>query len=265
MGFAVAFLNAALLNGGMTMANPISAAAAADLNAALAATLKLQEVDVVRSQLETQLKQIPAELAALAKTAAEEKAVLDARRKAAQELEIQRKDMDNRLKSAEAQVQKFKIQQVEVRKNDEFQALSHQIATAEAEVGAIETEELEQMMKIDEAGAALRAAEAEHKIRAANLDGQIALVHRKEAQCRTNLEAQSGTVEAAAASVPANWRRAYDTAKSRAKRPPYVAALDDHRCGGCHLRVSNEISEVARHGGKPVACDSCGRVVYWPS
>jgi hypothetical protein len=209
--------------------NPHSAVPAPDLNAALAALLKLQEADVVRSQLETQLKQAPVELAALAKTAAEEKVVFEARRKALQDLEVQRKDMDNRLKLAEAQVQKFKIQQVEVRKNDEYQALSHQIETAEAAVGAIETEELEQMMKIDEAGAALRAAEA------------------------------------AAASVPANWRRAYDTAKSRAKRPPYVAALDDHRCGGCHLRVSNEISEAARHGGKPVACDSCGRVVYWPS
>jgi uncharacterized protein len=252
----------------MTMANlhPHGPAPTpAELNAALTATLKLQEADVIRTQLETQLKQIPAELAALAKTAAEEKAVLDARRKALQELEVQRKDMDNRLKLAEAQVQKFKIQQVEVRKNDEYQALSHQIETAEAGVGAIETEELEQMMKIDEAATALRAAEAEYKLRAANLDGQVALVNRKEAQCRENLAAQTGAVETAAATVPANWRRAYDTAKSRAKRPPYVAALDDHRCGGCHLRVSNEISEAARHGGKPVACDSCGRVVYWPS
>jgi predicted nucleic acid-binding Zn-ribbon protein len=41
--------------------------------------------------------------------------------------------------------------------------------------------------------------------------------------------------------------------------------MEDHRCGGCHLRVSNEVAEVARHGGKPVACDSCGRVVYFPS
>jgi len=238
---------------------------AADPNAALAATLKLQEADVARAQLETQLKQIPTELTALAKTAADEKAALEAKRKIVQDLEVQRKDMDNRLKLAEAQVNKFKTQQAEVRKNDEYQALTHQIATAEAGVGAIETEELEQMMKIDEANTGLRAAEAEHKTRVANLDGQVALVQRKEAQCRASLEAQTGAVEAAAAPVPAIWRRAYDTAKSRAKRPPYVVPLEDHRCGGCHLRVSNEISEVARHGGKPVACDSCGRVVYWPS
>src|SRR5450432_3730296 len=94
MGFAVAFFNTARLNGSMTMANlnPRGVAPTAEeLNAALVATLKLQEADVIRTQLETQLKQIPTELAALAKTAAEEKAVLDGRRKAVQDLEVQRK------------------------------------------------------------------------------------------------------------------------------------------------------------------------------
>ncbi len=87
----------------------------------------------------------------------------------------------------------------------------------------------------------------------------------KEAQCQAQLQAQLGTVEAAAAPVPPVWRRGYDTAKSRAKRAPFVVPIDDHRCGGCHLRVSNDVAEAARHGGKPVQCDSCGRLIYWPA
>jgi len=233
------------------------------LEPALANVLKLQEADMLRQLLETQLKQAPLELVALEKRVAEEKAALDARRKALQELEVQRKDIDNRLKSAEAQVLKFRTQQAEVRKNDEYQALTHQIESAEAEVSALETEEIQQMIKIDEAGALLRTAEAECKRRLAELAGQVAHVRETEAQCRTNLAAQAGTVETAAEAVPAVWRRAYETAKSRAKRPPYVAPIEDHRCGGCHLRMSNEVAEAARHGGKPIACDNCGRVVYW--
>ncbi len=123
------------------------------LDPALVATLKLQEADVARMHLETQLKQAPVELAALAKTVAEEKAALEAKRKVVQDLEVQRKDIDNRLKLAETQVNKFKTQQAEVRKNDEYQALTHQIATCEAGISDIETEELQQMIKIDEATA----------------------------------------------------------------------------------------------------------------
>ncbi|MGH8337985.1 MAG: zinc ribbon domain-containing protein, partial [Gammaproteobacteria bacterium] len=89
----------------------------------------MQEADMLRQQLETQLKQTPFELAELDKRVAEEKSALEAKRKALQELEVQRKDFDNRLKLAEAQVLKFKTQQAEVRKNDEYQALSHQIET----------------------------------------------------------------------------------------------------------------------------------------
>jgi predicted nucleic acid-binding Zn-ribbon protein len=235
------------------------------MDPALSGALNLQEADVRRQNLETQLTQVPAEFAALERRIAEEKAALDARRKSFQELEVQRKDIDNRLKSAEAQVSKYKTHQIEVRKNDEYQALTHQIAAAEAEVGALETAELEQMMKIDEARESLTAAEAECKRRVADLEGEIAHVKQREAQCRGDLAAQTGAVEAAAAVVPAPWKRAYDTAKARAKRAPFVVPIEDHRCGGCHLRVSNEVAEAARHGGKPVMCDNCGRVVYWPA
>lgn len=238
-------------------------ATSSGLSAPLISVLKLQEADMARQQLETQLKQVPFELAELDKRVAEEKAMFEAKRKASQEIEIQRKDIDNRMKTAEAQVLKFKTQQSEVRKNDEYQALSHQIETAEAEVSALETQEIELMMKMDEATAAVRLAEAECKRRLADLAGQTALIREKEAQCQAKLAAQTGAVEAAAEGVPPVWRRAYDSAKSRTKRPPFVAAMQDHRCGGCHLRVSNEIAEVARLGGKPVACDNCGRVVYW--
>jgi predicted nucleic acid-binding Zn-ribbon protein len=249
----------------MAMANPHSAgtdSALPTLDAALANTLKLQSADVVRQQLETQLKQVPVELAELTRSVALENATFEDHRKAAQMLEVERKDIDNRRKTAEAQVFKFKTQQGEVRKNDEYQALTHQIETAEAEVSTLESEELQQMIKIDEATVSLRAAETEHKRRLAELEGQIALVRQKEAECKARLEAQTGAVEAAAAVVPPIWRRAYDTAKARAKRAPYIVPMDDHRCGGCRLRLSNEVAEGARHGGKPVCCDSCGRVVY---
>jgi len=250
----------------MAMANPNSAGTDPALPApdvALANTLKLQSADVARQQLETQLKQVPLELADLNRSVAAENTTFEERRKAAQMLEVERKDIDNRLKSAEAQVLKFRTQQAEVRKNDEYQALTHQIAQAEADVSALESEELGQMIKIDEAGVLLRAAETEHKRRLAELEGQITLIKQKETECKARLDAQTGAVEAAAALVPTVWRRAYDAAKSRAKRAPYVVPMDDHRCGGCRLRLSNEVAEGARHGGKPVQCDSCGRVVYF--
>ncbi len=234
------------------------------IDAGLAKTLHLQEVDVRRQQLETQLRLAPTELASLQRKIDGEKAAYEVRHRAYQDLEVQRKDVDNRLKSAEATVLKYKTQQAEIRKNDEYQALGHQIETAEGEVNSLETLEIEQMLKIDEAKKALQTAEAELKQRLTNLDGEIALVRRRETQTRTELDTLGNAVETAAAAVPPLWMRHYENAKTRVKRAPYLAAMDGHNCGGCHLRVSNEIAEAARHGGKPVHCDNCGRIVYVP-
>src|SRR5580698_10519977 len=98
----------------MSMAPPNSAGtdpAHPSLDPALANTLKLQSADVARQQLETQLKQVPVELAELTRSVEAEKASFEEHRKAAQMLEVERKDIDNRRKTAEAQVFKFKTQQ----------------------------------------------------------------------------------------------------------------------------------------------------------
>lgn len=254
-----------VLNDIMNTDAPVGTKTASGPDAALAAALRMQEADARRQQLEAQLKQAPAELAVLQRRLDEEKSAYEARRHVLLELEVQRKDLDNRLKSAEAQLFKYRTQQLEVRKNDEYQALTHQIELAEAEVSARETEEIEMLIKMDEAKESLQAAAAELQRRQSNLEGEMALVRRRETQTRADLAAQEGAVETAAAAVSAPWRRAYGDAKNRAKRAPYIAPIEEHRCGGCHLRVSNEVSEAARHGGKPVHCDNCGRAVYWPA
>jgi uncharacterized protein len=246
-------------------AHPIpEAQPAPTLGPALASALKWHEADVRRLNLETLLKQTPVELASIARRVDEEKVAFEVRRKAVMELEVRRKEVDNRLKSAETQVRKYKTQQVEVRKNDEYQALTNQIAASEAEVSAIETEELQLLMQIDEARESLRAAEAESQRRLGVLENEAVHVRRREAQCQADLAAQAGAVESAAADVPLIWRRAYETVKTRVKRPPFISAIEDHRCAVCRLRVSNEVAEGARRGGKPMTCDNCGRLVYWP-
>nr|WP_234043840.1 C4-type zinc ribbon domain-containing protein [Cerasicoccus arenae] len=55
----------------------------------------------------------------------------------------------------------------------------------------------------------------------------------------------------------------YDRVKRRRARPPHVSAIEEHKCGGCHLKVSSEVESATRHKDGPVHCDSCGRVVYW--
>ncbi len=64
-----------------------------------------------------------------------------------------------KIKSAEDKAGKYRTQQLEVRKNDEYKALTHEIETTEAAIGGFEEEELKVMYAIDEAKKRFAAAQ----------------------------------------------------------------------------------------------------------
>jgi len=54
----------------------------------------------------------------------------------------------------------------------------------------------------------------------------------------------------------------YDRVSKIVSRPPYMAPLEDQKCSGCHLRVSNDVVSSVLVEKKLTQCDQCGRIVY---
>ena len=60
--------------------------------------------------------------------------------------------------------------------------------------------------------------------------------------------------------------RQYDRIAGRGL--PVCVPIRGGKCGGCHLKVSNEVESGARgktSDGRLATCDQCGRLVYWES
>ena len=125
--------------------------------------LVLQERDSRRLGLEQQLKSVPREVAAVEARIATEKAAIETAKAEWYGLESKKKLLEVEIKSAEEKVAKYRTQQVQVRKNDEYQALTHEIETATAGIGTLEEQEIGVMLVIDEAKKRFAAAEAELK------------------------------------------------------------------------------------------------------
>ena len=45
-------------------------------------------------------------------------------------------------------------------------------------------------------------------------------------------------------------------------KPPYIAPIEDQKCSGCNLRVSNDVISSVLVEQKLTQCDQCGRIVY---
>lgn len=224
--------------------------------------LILQDRNATVQQLHTEIGRLPKEVEKLEHQIAAEKASAEDARSAVQELELKRKELELEAESAQEQIGKYKNQQLQVKKNDEYRALTHQIEDLESKISDLETDELEIMEQMDVAADKLKEVEAAVSKR---VKYQESLIE----ECREklkNLKAQLGDAESAyseqTTKMDATDVQLFELLKTQIKRPPYIAEMTGQNCGGCHMRVSNDVSKQAKIG-EMARCDQCARVIYF--
>jgi predicted nucleic acid-binding Zn-ribbon protein len=229
--------------------------------------LILQDRDTRKHGIEAQLRAVPREIAAVEQRIAAEKAAIDAAKGQLRELESRKKLLETEIGSAETQLGKYRTQQLSVKKNDEYQALGHEIDNVQKQIDELEVRELETMYSIDEARKQFLAAEAALKENIAGHEARIRTFRERDATFSTELKAAEADAASARAAIPNPAAlEAYDRAAGRGM--PAVVAIRGGKCGGCHLKVSSEVESAAR--GKATdtefaLCDQCGKMVYWES
>lgn len=230
----------------------------------IASLLTLQERDSRRLNLEQQLKSLPREVAAVEARIAAEKQAIEAAKTEWHGLESKKKLLETEIQAAEGKVAKYKTQQLEVRKNDEYRALTHEIETTEATIGGFEEEELKIMYQIDEAKKRFAAAEAELKKNISGHEAKIRSLREREAQVQVELKEALDAVASARPRVPEPQLKIYDRIAVKPGHPVCVP-VSGGKCGGCHLRIPTHIEVLAKGGTEIATCDQCGRIVYWAS
>jgi uncharacterized protein len=230
---------------------------------ALQALLILQERDMRRVQLEKILAQIPRERATCEAKIASHRAGIDAAKKAVTDLELRRKEIESTLRSLEDQIARYRTQQMQVKKNDEYQALTHEIEQTQSKIGAAEEAEIKLLYELDTERAKTKAAEKALLEEIANENAQLSRLVERDKNVRTDLAKATAEFEAARAPVSPAWLPRYDRL-AKTVGLPVVVALQGQKCGGCHLKVSNGVETQARIGsGDIAACDNCGRILFF--
>lgn len=227
--------------------------------------LILQGRDRRRLDLEKELKGVPADIAAVERKIQAEKEAIETSKLDWQKLEARKKDLENEIASAEQKVAKYRTQQLEVRKNDEFRALGHEIETVEGQIGSLEETELNVLYEIEAAKAKFAAAEKELKTNISGHESRIRSYRDREAVLTAELAASKEEVTAARLPLGEPTLRLYD--RIAVRNMPVCVPLSGGKCGGCHLKVSSEVESAVRSKADPTAqlptCDQCGRIVYW--
>lgn len=224
--------------------------------------LILQDRDQRRLALEAQMRAVPRDIAAVEQKIGSERAAIESAREELQGLEMKRKAIETEIGVAEEQQAKYKNQQLQIRKNDEFRALGLEIDHVQTQIGAWEEEELKVMYAIDEARKRFAAAEAELKRNIAGHETRIRTLREREAGLQTELKTAEEAVAAARGPLDEPTLRLYDRLAAKPGLP-VVVPIREGKCGGCHLKPSSNVVSETRKPDKLVACDQCTRIIYW--
>ncbi len=229
---------------------------------ALTKMLILQDRDMKLQQVEDALQTIPQERQAAEARIVQINAAVEAARQRIKELETRGKTIETEMASIEVQIVKYKNQQLLVKKNEEYQALTHEIETAGERISALESDELEVLYELDEERKRFAESEVKSKAEIASEEKAIARLNEREEEVKGELDAARAAKAVADAALDNPTRSKYNQV-ARGLKFPVIVALSGHACDGCHMRVSNAIDSEVKAAAEITTCDNCGRVLYY--
>jgi|TARA_B110000495_G_scaffold110343_1_gene95483 predicted nucleic acid-binding Zn-ribbon protein len=177
-------------------------------------------------------------------------------------LETRNSTLENEIDSITDQIARLKNKQLEVKKNEEYQALENEIANLLHLQSEKEDQQIEVLVKIDGAKETAEIAKTKISKRVESLElEKLGLIQRKD-ELASEIQKLSSELEESRSEVEEILIKGYDRTKKMVSRPPYIAPLEVQKCSGCNLRVSNDVVSSVLVEKKLTHCDQCGRIVY---
>lgn len=224
--------------------------------------LQLQELDLRIEAFKKREKEIPAQKK---KFEIQQKRLVDEfeeRENACRQLTVEQRTCESEIEQKQQQVAKYDQQLFSVKKNEEYQALLHEIDLLKKQIAVHEERVLTIMMKMDEMKARLEEDKARIQAELAGLERQCAAIDEELAQAvrgRKQLERERLPV---AQQVDEELLARYKRIRQSKKTGPAVVPLSGASCSGCHMAVPPQKVNEILAGDKIHSCAYCGRLLY---
>lgn len=222
--------------------------------------LALQEIDMRIRGLRTRLTIIPEEISKLDKELVIEKSKLDHAKESFVGIELEIKKRESAIKDQNEVMKKYHTQSAQIKKNEEYRAMLHEIDNVKNKISDIETEQLGFMEKIEVAKNAFKSEEKLFKDREKAIADEKNELKDLEGKLKAEIEKQNASREEFAAKISPDLLSIYKRLLGKKTGTPLV---DVHQgiCGNCHLKLTPQTVNTVRKEMQ-VFCDNCGHLLY---
>jgi len=225
--------------------------------------LELQSVDVRLNDLRARLAKIPKKIADSEGIVAAAKSELEASKAAQLATFKDRKKYELDVEQHKERVRKYRDQTSQVKTNEAYKALQHEVQMAEEEIAKAEDRLLEQMVNAEEYDRRVKAGEKIVKEAEEAARGERAGIERDRTVIQTELAAAEAERAGVVAGIPENLLDHYARIAKK-HNGVSLAEVRNEKCGACGMIVRPHVFQEMRRAGNEQMyhCETCTRILY---
>lgn len=231
------------------------------MHADLEQLLVLQDRQQKIRQIENEVRTLPLQRKHLEEQLAGSLGALEALKQKARQTEVDRKKLELDVGTRTETIARLRTQQYQTRKNDEFQALGHEITRYEEEIRKLEDAELELMVEADKLKEEIAVEEKKTTATKESISRQMADLDEKSKILETRMVELANERAALAGKIDEDLLGRFERLFA-SKGDAVIVPLEHEVCTGCHMKVTTATAMQARAGKEIVSCENCGRIVY---
>jgi hypothetical protein len=221
--------------------------------------IDLQALDEQRSEVRGRQERIPEQREALAEAGAAAEAAVASASEALQEAEAHQRRAETELQDHETLVQRLEGQQPQVKTNEAYTALLHEIDAAREAISSCETQILEAMETIETWRSQRAGAEARRDRERTRIDTEGKSLNELQAELETRHAALDADRETRVAEIDSEWLAQYEKVARRLGTG--VARVSHETCQGCRVDIPPQLHIELLRGERLITCQRCKRIL----
>src|SRR5579864_299657 len=223
--------------------------------------LRLQEADKAIRRLQDEIAELPKRVAAIEQKLAGTKAQLEKAQTAIKADEASKRKYETGISDLRGKISKYRDQSLDVKTNEQYKALLHEIQFAEKEIAATEDKILELMVNADARDKEVKGAQAELKVQTAEIEKEKEQARQRTEEDQKQLTEWRAKRDELRKGIGDDLLRHYERVSKF--RGSGISEVRDHKCMACQVMLRPQTYNDVRSGKETVVCDSCQRILYF--
>lgn len=227
------------------------------------ALIKLQLVASEEDHLRRELAEIPDRRKHLEDDFARAETAVKAHHDELKQLQAAVHSKETDIRGLEDDIAKKQTQLLQIKTNEAYTAMLHEIERARKKISDLETEILNWMDQIEEKRQEVASEEEHLSRRRATHDRDIRDLETLLKDAREKMSTVQSRKDAILRDCDERHVKIFDRLHGGKEDGKALVPVVDDNCGGCHMRIPPQVVADAKWGQSIVRCNNCGRILYW--